>query len=70
MAPAGTPPEIVYLLSRKLAEVASSAQYQQQLSKLGSEQTLELTDQFSRSLEAERTLWKSIAKEANVRIAE
>ena len=70
MAPAGTPPVIVYLLSRKLAEVASSAQYQQQLSNLGSEQTLELTNQFSRSLEAERTLWKSIAKEANVQIAE
>ena len=29
MATAGTPPVIVYLLSRKLAEVASSAQYQQ-----------------------------------------
>ena len=40
------------------------------LSNLGSEQTLELTDQFSRSLEAERTLWKSIAKEANVQITE
>jgi tripartite-type tricarboxylate transporter receptor subunit TctC len=70
MAPAGTPSDVVSLLSQKLAEVASSAQFQQQLSNLGSEQTLELTDHFAKSLEAERTLWKSIAKEANVQITE
>ena len=70
MAPAGTSPEIVRVLSQKLTETASSPQFLEQLAKLGSEKTLELTDEFARSLATERTLWKSIAKEANVQITE
>ena len=70
MAPAGTPPDIVRMLGQKLAEVASSRQFLDQLAKLGSEQTLELGEDFSKSVETERKLWKSIAKEANVQIAD
>jgi tripartite-type tricarboxylate transporter receptor subunit TctC len=70
MAPAGTPPDIVRVLSQKLSDVASSPQFLEQLSKLGSEQTLELTDEFARSLATERALWKAIAKEANVQLPE
>ena len=70
MAPAGTPPDIVRMLGQKLAEVASSRQFLDQLAKLGSEQTLELGEEFAKSVETERKLWKSIAKEANVQIAE
>jgi tripartite-type tricarboxylate transporter receptor subunit TctC len=66
MAPAGTPPDIVRLLSQKLAEVASSSQFLDPLAKLGSENTLELGDEFAKSLATERALWKTIAKEANV----
>jgi tripartite-type tricarboxylate transporter receptor subunit TctC len=70
MAPAGTPLDVVRVLGQKLAEVASSPQFREQLGKLGSEQTLELADEFARSLAAERALWKSIAREANIQIAE
>lgn len=70
MAPAGTSPDIIRVLGQRLSEVASSAQFQEQLSKLGSEQTLELTQEFAKSLEAERTLWKAIAKGANVQLVE
>ena len=70
MAPAGTPPDIVRVLSQKLSDVASSPQFLEQLSKLGSEQTLELTDEFARSLATERALWKAIAKEANIQLPE
>ena len=68
MAPAGTPPGIVRVLSPKLAEVASSSQFLDPLAKLGSENTLELGDEFAKSLETERALWKTIAKEANVQL--
>ena len=68
MAPAGTPPDIVRVLSQKLSDVASSPQFLEQLSKLGSEQTLELTDEFARSLATEHALWKAIAKEANIQL--
>jgi tripartite-type tricarboxylate transporter receptor subunit TctC len=70
MAPTGTPAYIVQILSEKLARVASSAEFKAQLSKLGSERTLELTDEFASSLEIERKLWKSIAREANIQLAE
>jgi tripartite-type tricarboxylate transporter receptor subunit TctC len=68
MAPAGTPPDIVRVLSQKLAEVASSSQFLDPPAKLGSENTLELGDEFAKSLETERALWKTIAKEANVQL--
>jgi tripartite-type tricarboxylate transporter receptor subunit TctC len=70
MAPAGTPSDVVRILSQKLSEVASSQQFLEQLAKLGSEKSLELTDEFSKSLNAERKLWSSIAKEANIKLGE
>jgi tripartite-type tricarboxylate transporter receptor subunit TctC len=70
LAPAGTPPEIVRLLARSLAEVASSAPFQEQLAKLGSEKALELTDEFAAFIASERKLWKAIAAQANVKVAE
>jgi tripartite-type tricarboxylate transporter receptor subunit TctC len=70
MAPAGTPPDIIRVLSQKLSDVAASRQFLDQLAKLGSEKTLELGEDFAKSIETERKLWKSIAKEANVQLAE
>jgi tripartite-type tricarboxylate transporter receptor subunit TctC len=64
------PPDVVRLFSQKLSDAGSSPQFLEQLSKLGSEKTLELTGEFAKSIETERTFWKSIAKGANVQLGE
>jgi tripartite-type tricarboxylate transporter receptor subunit TctC len=62
----GTPPEIVALLHREIADILHGPAVSQQLAELGAEPVGDTPDQFAAFIAAERTRWGKIIQENGI----
>ena len=68
VAPAGTPKEIVALLSREIARAAAQAEVKQKLETLGFTPVANTPDEFTARIKVEMEKWGKVVRDANLRI--
>ena len=68
VAPAGTPKEIVDLLSREIAKGVSRPEIAQRLNVLGFKGVATTPEEFSRRIKLEIEKWSKVVRDANLKI--
>ncbi|MDQ8732099.1 tripartite tricarboxylate transporter substrate-binding protein [Bradyrhizobium sp. LHD-71] len=68
VAPAGTPKEIVALLSREIAKAAAQPDVRERLAALGFSPVANTPDEFTARIKVEMEKWGKVVRDANLRI--
>ncbi len=68
VAPAGTPKEIVELLSREIAKAAAQPDVRQRLAALGFTPVANTPDEFTARIKLEMEKWGKVVRDANLKI--
>jgi tripartite-type tricarboxylate transporter receptor subunit TctC len=68
VAPAGTPKEIVDLLSREIAKAVAQPELRERLAKLGFKPVANTPDEFEARIKLELAKWGKVVHDANLRI--
>jgi tripartite-type tricarboxylate transporter receptor subunit TctC len=68
VAPAGTPKEIVELISGEIAKAAARPEFREKLAKLGFKPVANTPDEFTARLKLEIAKWGKVVSDANLRI--
>jgi tripartite-type tricarboxylate transporter receptor subunit TctC len=68
VAPAGTPREIVELLSREIAKSVAKPDVREQLAKLGFKPVANTPDEFAARIKLEIAKWGKVVRDANLKI--
>jgi tripartite-type tricarboxylate transporter receptor subunit TctC len=68
VAPAGTPTEIVELLSREIAKSVAKPDVREQLARLGFKPVANTPDEFAARIKLEIEKWGKVVRDANLRI--
>src|ERR1700710_1032705 len=68
VAPAGTPKEIVELISGEIAKAAARPEFREKLAKLGFKPVANTPDKFAARIKLEMEKWRKVVRDANVRI--
>ena len=68
VAPAGTPKEIVELLSREIAKAVARPDVKEKLAKLGFKPVANTPDEWAARIKLEIEKWGKVVRDANLRI--
>jgi tripartite-type tricarboxylate transporter receptor subunit TctC len=68
VAPAGTPKEIVELLSREIAKGVARPEIKERLAVLGFKPVANTPDEFAARIKLEMEKWSKVVRDANLRI--
>ena len=68
VAPAGTPREIVELLSREIAKSVAQPEFREKLATLGFKPVANTPDEFAARIRSEIEKWGKVVRDANLKI--
>jgi tripartite-type tricarboxylate transporter receptor subunit TctC len=68
MAPAGTPPDIIQLLYREIAQVLAQPEVKENLARQGAEVSAADPEKFAAIVKAELAKWARVVKDADIRM--
>ena len=69
-APAGVSQDIIRRLAKELGEIAESDEFAAQMSKFSAEKSVALMDEFARQTNVEREIWRSLARQTNLKLTD